>query len=298
MKEKIFQDVRIGLSGIVRVILGTGILLAAGCSTPSESLPSSTNTPVLLPTEDLVRPTIIIPSASPTMTPSKVLSLLPAPTPEPVVCSPLAGFVAADLKNTISNPFHPPARGSDDPHHGVDLADMDGRRVAQAGRIVQAVLPGRVAAVAADRFPYGNAVIIETTLVGQSWLPVIDLPASELLQEFNSPLTCPPDFASSLKDTEGLSIYLLYAHLQALPSLVLGEEISCGQSIGRIGDSGNALNPHLHLEARRGPESARFSSMAHYTASASIEEMANYCTWRISGYFQMFDPMLLFELEK
>jgi hypothetical protein len=31
--------------------------------------------------------------------------------------------------------------------------------------------------------------------------------------------------------------------------------------------------------------------MAHYDASASLEEMANYCLWRVSGHFSLFDPM-------
>jgi hypothetical protein len=44
---------------------------------------------------------------------------------------------------------------------------------------------------------------------------------------------------------------------------------------------------------RLGPAGVRFSSLAHYDASATIEEMFNYCTWRVSGLFQLVDPMLL-----
>ena len=55
--------------------------------------------------------------------------------------------------------------------------------------------------------------------------------------------------------------------------------------------SGNALNPHLHIEARIGPSDASFSSLAHYDASATIEEMQNYCLWRISGLFRVLDPL-------
>jgi hypothetical protein len=60
-----------------------------------------------------------------------------------------------------------------------------------------------------------------------------------------------------------------------------------------VGDSGNALNPHLHLETRVGPAGARFSSLAHYDASASLEEMDNYCAWRVSGWFVLLDPLQL-----
>ena len=77
----------------------------------------------------------------------------------------------------------------------------------------------------------------------------------------------------------------------------LGDWLQCGWEIGTVGMSGNALNPHLHLEMRVGPAGARFNSMAHYISSASNEEMANYCAWRVSGQFQVVDPMLLFSIE-
>jgi murein DD-endopeptidase MepM/ murein hydrolase activator NlpD len=73
-----------------------------------------------------------------------------------------------------------------------------------------------------------------------------------------------------------------------------GAEVSCGEKLGAIGSSGNALNPHLHLEARAGPAGADFASMAHYDASASPAEMRAYCDWRVSGLFQLIDPMLFF----
>ena len=67
----------------------------------------------------------------------------------------------------------------------------------------------------------------------------------------------------------------------------------CGQAIGSVGMSGNALNPHLHLEVRVGPAGIRLESMAHYDTSATAQEMANYCRWRVSGLFQLVDPMQL-----
>jgi murein DD-endopeptidase MepM/ murein hydrolase activator NlpD len=91
-------------------------------------------------------------------------------------------------------------------------------------------------------------------------------------------------------------LYLLYAHLQVAPDLQLGDQVACGGAIGAIGDSGNALNPHLHLELRIGPQASRFHSMAHYDASATPEEMASYCTWRVSGQYQLIDPLKLLRL--
>lgn len=166
--------------------------------------------------------------------------------------------------------------------------------IALSGHTVQAVLAGRTAAVVQGRFPYGNAVLIET--------PLEELPSGEAeklafptlaptiqpLAALTCPTSEPPEW-----DFNRHSIYILYAHMKDPPELEVGEAVACGQEIGVVGESGNALNPHLHLEARMGPSGATFESMAHYDASASPEEMANYCTWRVRGVFQMFDPMQL-----
>jgi hypothetical protein len=81
------------------------------------------------------------------------------------VCSPLEGIPLANLPELVSNPYAPPPPGSDDPHHGVDLALLDPTtRLALAGHPVQAALPGIVAGAIRERFPYGNAVLVETPL--------------------------------------------------------------------------------------------------------------------------------------
>jgi murein DD-endopeptidase MepM/ murein hydrolase activator NlpD len=77
------------------------------------------------------------------------------------------------------------------------------------------------------------------------------------------------------------------------PGFQVGDPIECGEALGQVGQSGNALNPHLHFEVRLGPAGIQLKSMAHYDASASAEEMSNYCTWRVRGVFQLVDPMLL-----
>ena len=141
---------------------------------------------------------------------------------------------------------------------------------------MQAVLPGRVAAVIHDRLPYGNMLIIETTT---------DAIPFELL--------------SALQMGEEESLYLLYAHFGHSPEVKLGEMVQCGQVIGEVGKTGyNIVNPHLHLEARLGPPGVTFDSMAFYTTSATELEMTNYQRWRTSGEFRHFDPLRLFEFEK
>jgi murein DD-endopeptidase MepM/ murein hydrolase activator NlpD len=166
--------------------------------------------------------------------------------------------------------------------------------IALGGHPVQAVVPGKVAAAIRDRFPYGNAVLIETPLeeLPSGWLDEGGFPTLAPTLQPLPALTCPT--AQPLDwDFTTRSLYTLYAHLQEPPALERGETVACGQALGAIGASGNALNPHLHLETRLGPSGARFESLAHYDASASPEEMENYCTWRVRGVFQMFDPMRL-----
>jgi murein DD-endopeptidase MepM/ murein hydrolase activator NlpD len=217
------------------------------------------------------------------------------------VCSPLQGFTQADLLARISNPFDPPAPGSDDPHQGVDLGDYDpqsANRMAVAGRTVLAALPGTVALVQEDRFPYGNAVLIET--------PLEALPA-ELRAQFDAladwpelsaanPLTCPQATTAWQWDDSRRSLYVLYGHLDTIAGLQVGDAVSCGEALGTVGQSGNALAPHLHFEARIGPSGARLGSLAHYDVSASTQEMAAYCEWRVSGAFIWVDPLELLYL--
>ena len=222
----------------------------------------------------------------------------PVPTHTPAIslCSPLQDIPPAELPGIVVNPFHPPKPGSDDPHHGADFADLlPGSQVAIEGRQVNSVLDGRVATVIRGRFPYGNALIVETSLeaLPDGWIGRLQLPEPAPTLEPRSALTCPAPAAPLAVDASRRSLYLLYAHMQAPPDLTPGDPVVCGQSIGAIGMSGNALNPHLHLEMRLGPAEARFASLAHYDASASPEEMAAYCTWRVSGLFQMIGPLRL-----
>ncbi len=195
----------------------------------------------------------------------------------------------------ISNPYYPPPLGSDDPHQGVDLSDRHpGSQVALAGRGVQAALAGRVVALIEDRFPYGNAVLIESPLadIPAPWLQAQNLPQAIPTLPPHPALTC-PDGPELLYNPDERSFYFLYAHLQSTAGLQLGDTVACGQELGKVGDSGNALNPHLHLEVRLGPAGASFAGLAHYDNRATPVEMANYCTWRVSGWFLAVDPLLL-----
>jgi len=258
-------------------------------------------TPAPVPSAQPAAPTRA-PTATASPPPSPTSTAVPptlTPLPQPQVCSPLQDISIAQLPDQISNPYHPPAPGSDDPHQGVDLADFaPGSRMAIKGRAVQAVLPGRVAMVTQDRFPYGYAILIETPLnayAPDGWTGA-QIPTLAPTLAHVQALTCPAPGAVSSGNAGQRSLYLLYAHLQTPPQLAPGDSAACGQIIGQVGDSGNALNPHLHLEARVGPSGMTMTSLAHYDASATAEEMGNYCLWRVSGLFQLVDPMNLFAL--
>jgi murein DD-endopeptidase MepM/ murein hydrolase activator NlpD len=203
-----------------------------------------------------------------------------------------------ELDALISNPFAPPRLGSDDPHQGVDFSDIDPvYQITLTGRPIHAVLPGIIAGVIQDRFPYGNAIIIETPLkhFSDDGITALNLPTPAPTQQGHPALTCPERETQPTWDFENRSLYLIYAHLEDPPTHQLGENIICGQALNAIGSSGNALNPHLHLELRVGPAGARFEGLAHYTPSASPIEMHNYCQWRVSETFQLLDPMFLFQ---
>jgi len=274
-----------------------GLLLClwlAGCTSASANLsaPTASSIPSALPPTD--KP-VSIPSATPNQSRLTQLSTTtPTPDDPTRICSPFPGASQADLIASISNPYNPPPPGSDDPHQGVDLAvQQDG--MALAGDPALAVLNGSVAMVTEDRFPYGYTLLVETPFeaLPSAWIETLQPPTPAPIRPSNSALTCPAITPQPTWNGASRSLYILYAHLQGRPAFQLGDRIQCGQAIGRIGQSGNALNPHLHLEVRVGPVGARFSSMAHYDNTAQTEEMGNYCLWRVSDVFQLVDPLRL-----
>jgi murein DD-endopeptidase MepM/ murein hydrolase activator NlpD len=235
-------------------------------------------------------PTAIPTTNLPTLTITDTFSL----------CSPLEGIALNQIIDHISNPFSPPPQGSDEPHQGIDLSVVDPNTgFAVEGTSVKAVLTGYVAAIINDRFPYGNAIIIETPLdsVPSQWLREMALPTKAPIQVDHPVLTCPktgnPGFIEKPTHNEptSYSLFLLYAHLLGPVDYEIGEGIHCGSRVGSIGSSGNTLHPHLHLELRTGPSGYWFAGLAHYDTSATNLEMAGYCAWRVSGEFQVMNPL-------
>lgn len=277
-------------------LLVVAMLLMAGCADQQARPPAFQPTQAASPS--LTAPLPKAATASPTLA-AKTSTPAPSETAAPpfTLCSPLEGISLAELgqPDLLKNPYQTPHPGMDDGHHGDDFAFWSrGEYKTMLGLPVHAALGGRVAAVIANREPYGNAIMIETPLqaLPQAWLDAIPIPSPAPTLHPAPNLMCPAD-PVNYQNRPGRSLYLLYAHLEQTPNLATSEAVACGQTIGAVGTTGKSVNPHLHLETRVGPSGAAFKSMSHYDTSSSDAEMAAYCTWRVSGLFQMFDPMQL-----
>lgn len=287
----------VALTGLALAFLVTG---CASTITPTQQMLFATNSPVASPTLSSGITFEPEKSLSPTNLPSTEKTLSLTTSEEiPSVCSPLEGIPLQLLNdpNLLKTSFQAPPPGDDGGHFGVDFAywtSPEGKPM--LGLPVQAILGGKVAGIISNRKPYGNTIILET--------PLKDLPEEirEHLPKTNNQavptaipprsLFCPP--ISFQGNFSSLSLYHLYAHLNKTPSLEVGATVICGKEIGEVGSTGNSVNAHLHLETRLGPSGVIFPSLAHYDNSATPEEMGWYCLWRISGFFQAFDPMILF----
>ncbi len=198
----------------------------------------------------------------------------PTPKAQPQICAPLTEHTIPQLPNIVSDPYAPPPPGKDERHHGIDFAYYNhAGRPSILGEGVQSIFAGEVAAAIHDKLPYGNMVIIETL-----------------------PEAIPEALRKTLAIPDGYSLYHLYAHFAEAPLVQLGEEIICGAPLGYVGQSGyNIPVAHLHIETRIGPSGVRFESMMFYDTHATSNEQKQYLRWRVSGEFQHFDPMLVWQ---
>ncbi len=268
--------------GVKRYFLGIILILTSVLAGCSPSLPTSQPDPVMLtqPAQEME----LFPTAAPGLQTSPTASLpaltvpptgtSPAPMAPPLafaICTPIQDHPLDQLRLIVSDPYRPPKGKSDARHHGVDFSYYRyGDRDTIQGVGVQAVLPGKVAAALVDSYPFGNLVMIETEV--------------ELL---------PVDLSERLGAQPGESLYLLYAHMEGAPLMRIGDQTDACQLFGAVGKSGNAVEPHLHLETRLGPAGTVFSAMGEYFAGASEAERAAYRLWRTSGVYRHLDPMLL-----
>jgi murein DD-endopeptidase MepM/ murein hydrolase activator NlpD len=214
-----------------------------------------------------------------------------------LINSPLDGFSVGDLQELISQNFKAPPPGEDTGHHGVDFAFWSRGNKPILGVPILATFPGKVAmAGSEEKPPYGFALIIETPLdeISKNLIQAIKIPTQPMGTIINNKLNC-PDLSKDQWNTTSKSLYTLYGHMIKAPTFKTGDSIQEGQTIGYVGNSGYSSAPHLHLEMRIGPSNATFINMGHYDPVTTEEDRHNYCNWRVSGVFQMFDPMDLFK---
>jgi murein DD-endopeptidase MepM/ murein hydrolase activator NlpD len=249
-----------------------------------------------------ITPTIL--EATPTFTPEPTKTPIP-PTPTPTLinalCSPLENETVPELVEIITQPFKMPRQANDDGHHGVDFSFYSRKgRSGMEGLGVNAALPGTVVTILDDRLPYGYGVLIETPLelIDPTLLVNIPVLQPEPTVVPDPRVNCPPGELAFTLDDEKRSLYTFYGHFQAPVEFSVGDQVICGQQIGLIGNTGLSSNPHLHFETRIGPSGARFDSMAYYTLNSTQSERYNYCVWRVSNTFQLFDPMLLLSAQE
>lgn len=253
-------------------------------------------------------PTDVEPSISPSLPePTATFTIQPTLTPIPAtptpdlsedVCSPLEGETLSELAEIITRPYAPTRLGFDEGHPGLDFSFFRRKELLSIDNLpVLSALEGVVSTVLIERLPYGHAVIIETPIesISPELLERFQFPEQQSIVEPDPKFNCAPPEEAKTYEADSRSIYILYAHLKNPVTLGIGEKVNCGQQIGNVGDSGKeySTNPHLHFETRIGPSGARFDSMAYYTLDSTQSERYNYCVWRVSNQFQLFDPMLL-----
>ena len=265
----------------------------AGMENQSSKTTNPASNLIIAPSENTLAPT---PTASYTPVIDEEISMTSI-----CACSPIENISLEEITEIISNPFEMPKPGMDDGHHGVDFAFYRfGDLIGMDGLSVISLLPGTVAGTISDRPPYGNTVIIETPInhLPATFLSELNLPETSPTVEPFPALNCPELPNPPIWDFNQKSIYLLYAHMKNVPELMIENPVSCCQTLGEVGTSGNSVNNHLHFEVRIGPSGARFNAMAHYDNASTDEEMANYCTWRVSNTFQIYDPIQFINLLK
>jgi len=261
---------------------------------------STTPEPTKMPTPTQTLPASSTPQPISTQTPQPaVTTVIPTATQVPfMVCCPLEDETIESLSGINVNPLVIPPIGKDEGHHGVDFAYFRrGERISIQGIEIYAMLSGKTVLTLSDNIPYGNTILIET--------PLADLPENTREALLAAYLPIPetvvyqgecPDFESPALNGD-MSAYHLYAHMETRPEFQPGDPISCGTKLGTVGNTGYSSNPHLHLETRLGPSGADFTTMAFYSPAYSTEQRANYCLWRMSGYYQLFDPFLILNAE-
>lgn len=229
------------------------LLVLAACEVQAEPTLEPTATATLR--EVTAIPTVAI--ATDTATPTTTVSPSPSLTPSPEPSSTIAPSLAPSISPTNTAPvsaeaspvlqriehywFKRPITISDDNIHWLDRTYPYGGTQFGTREVHLGVefANGRFTPVLAAS---SGTVLYAGTDENQRFGPDFNYYGNLVVIEHPVP------------SPEGETIYTLYAHLQDI-AVETGDSINEGESIGRIGDSGIAIGPHLHFEIRVGDPS-------------------------------------------
>jgi murein DD-endopeptidase MepM/ murein hydrolase activator NlpD len=222
-------------------------------ATQTAASPEGENSPVVLPATATVLP------AAPSETPLPIPTSMPeaSATPEavqPTACPPDLCTYPSPL--FLRRPIDPPGNdsidvtyrfgstqgGMRDPHHGVEFLNGYGTPVLAAG-------DGVVVVAGTDLDPTSPRGAWPITFYG----PYMNFYGNLVVIEHKAPealLQAMPDMPQP--------IYTLYGHLSEI-EVQVGQQVSAGQQIGRVGQAGIATGSHLHFEVRLGENTYKAS---------------------------------------
>lgn len=227
--------------------------LISGCQPAAVSVVPSATAQELDTSQITLIPTVVVATATievPTFTPqpthtatSAVTPTIPATSTPSATPSPTASVTATMTVTMLPDPVDHfwlgrPIEQAEGLTHWLDRTypyggTQFGTREVHLGVEFVNVRFTPVLAVADGVVLFANSD--EQTLVG----PVMGYYGNVVIVEHD--LTAP----------EGGAVYTLYGHLQDL-AVEIGQRVVAGDRIGRIGDSGIAIGPHLHFEVRVG----------------------------------------------